>query len=103
GEEDRVGAALLPGAALPSLRDLLYFGSAAITPPLLVLAAWATAGTLAPDPGVTPPSAQQLGCMTALSKPITGRKRSPRLARCRHNASRPGSARNGVSAAAAAS
>jgi hypothetical protein len=38
---------LLPGAALPALRDLLYFGGAAITPPRLVLAAWAAAGILA--------------------------------------------------------
>ena len=42
-----LGAALLPGAARPALRDLLYFHGNAITRPLLVLAAWATAGALA--------------------------------------------------------
>jgi len=41
----RFGAALLPGAALPAFRNLLYFNGSAITPPLLVLAASAAAGT----------------------------------------------------------
>jgi hypothetical protein len=41
------GAALLPGVALPAFRNLLYFNGSAIMPPLLVLAAWAAAGTLA--------------------------------------------------------
>jgi hypothetical protein len=34
-------------AALPAIRDLLYSHGNAITRPLMVLAAWATAGTLA--------------------------------------------------------
>ncbi len=42
-----VGKALPAGSALPAVQNIVYFNGNDITTPLLVLSAWAAAGTLA--------------------------------------------------------
>jgi hypothetical protein len=42
-----LGKALLPGSALPAVKNTVYFNGNNITTPLLILSAWALAGALA--------------------------------------------------------
>jgi hypothetical protein len=61
-----LGKALPPGSALPAVQNTVYFNGNAITVPLLVLSAWALAGTIA------------LVLVAILHPPIPGqRKKSP--------------------------
>ncbi len=54
-----------------AIRDLLYFHGNATTRPLLVLAAWVPAGTLALTLAAHLRPLLQLRCLTAFRRPIT--------------------------------